>query len=791
MSEHKPNIIIADDEPIIVMQLEEMLRDIGYRVAGTAYSGQETLDLAERSSPDLAIVDVVMPGEIDGVATCRKLQKEMHIPVILITGYTEESVLHRATECAPYGIAIKPYQEAQIRVIVETALRKKAEEAKFEAELKYHKLVDQSLVGIVIFKENPLRIVYANPAFADLTGYSVGELCEASFSELLSLAHSEDREDIVQRLRARLEGTSAPSHTGEFRIVRKDGTMRWVKVYGDRIDFNGDPASQVVIIDETEEKALQQRLERTAEQLLQQQSQLEGILNTVSDPIFLQLPDHTLVDLNRAGAELLGLAKDQAVGELCYRLKGSSQPCDDCGLVHSVRTRRSVFSDKYCARFGRYFACSYNPILEATGEVGYVVTHLRDVTQLYESARELQQAKEQAEAASRAKSEFLANMSHEIRTPLNGVIGMLQILQITDLSAEQQEYVRMALNAGQSLLTVINDVLDLSKIESGKIEITDLPFHLEKLFAMIEETFRPQCASKRVHFSSRMDPEVPLKLRGDAGRLRQILFNLVGNAVKFTERGEIELSVAPLQMELPGNGRRLPHLVCRPGEVHLLFTVRDSGIGIPDEKINTVFSPFTQAEQGYRKQFEGTGLGLGIVKRLVRLMGGQICVDSAPGAGTAVYFTLPLAYEAADQAEPAAAAELDPQKHSPRSILVVEDDETSGRVLLDVLEREGHKVVWVEDGLEAMEALARTTFDLVFMDVKLPRLDGVETTRRIRSDQSSRFDPHIPIVALTAYAMAGDEEKFLEIGMDTYLSKPVELAELKQVLEHLLHGNRG
>ena len=789
MSQHRPNIIIADDEPIIVMQLEEMLQNIGYQVSGTAYSGQEMLELAQRYSPDLAIVDVVMPGEVDGVAACYKLQREMNIPVICITGYTEEAILHRVTECQPYGIVIKPYQEAQIRVIVEAALRQKAEEAKHEAEQKYHKLVDQSLVGIVIFKDHPIRIVYANQALADLTGYSLEELHEFSYSELLSLIHPQDRELLKDQLEARLRGRAAP-HEAEPRIYRKDGAMRWLRVYADRIDFNGSPASQAVVVDETEQKSLQQRLEQTAEQLLRQQTQLEGILNTVQDAICLQLPDFSVVELNRAAAELLGMGKSKALGQACYRLKGASDPCEDCGLVRSVRTKRSVFADKYCALFGKYFACSYNPILDSCGEVEYVVTHLRDVTPRYEAALALQEAKEQAEAASRAKSEFLANMSHEIRTPLNGVIGMLQILQITDLSSEQQEYVRIALNAGQSLLTVINDVLDLSKIESGKIELGELPFDLQRLFSMVKETFSPQCASKGVRLTERLHPEVPLKLRGDAGRLRQILFNLVGNAVKFTKQGEISLEADPLQMGRAGGESRLPFLGCSPGEARLLFTVSDTGIGIEEDKLNAVFAPFTQAEQGYTKQYEGTGLGLGIVQRLVRLMGGSLCVDSRPGKGTAIYFTVPFAFQTEDQTE---ASDLEEGSHPVQkghSILVVEDDKASARVLLDVLEREGHRGVWVEDGLEAMNALSESAFDLVFMDIKLPRMDGVETTRRIRTDQSNRFNPQIPIVALTAYAMAGDREKLLQYGMDAYLSKPLELSELRQVLDRLLYRNR-
>ncbi len=384
---------------------------------------------------------------------------------------------------------------------------------------------------------------------------------------------------------------------------------------------------------------------------------------------------------------------------------------------------------------------------------------------------QLIKSKEQAESAAKAKSEFLANMSHEIRTPLNGILGMLQLLQGGVGPAEQAEFTGMALGAGRRLLSLLNDVLDISRLDAGRGVLRTEPFRLRDMFAAVAETFRLTCENKRLELAFDLEPGIPERLVGDEARIRQVLFNLVGNAVKFTMQGGIRVSawVRPNQ--------------ARPGRAHVYFAVADTGIGIPADKIASVFERFTQSDGSQTRRFEGAGLGLAIVQRIVNLMGGGIAVESEPGEGTTMVVHLPLGLAPED----AAVCEAPPEAESPAPaalrILVAEDEPIGQLAIQLMLQRLGHSVYCVGNGLQAVEAAAGQDFDCILMDVQMPELDGVAATRRIRALPDPRGQ--VRIVALTAYAMDGDRERFLADGMNDYLSKPVQMAELVRALDRV------
>jgi len=384
----------------------------------------------------------------------------------------------------------------------------------------------------------------------------------------------------------------------------------------------------------------------------------------------------------------------------------------------------------------------------------------------------LAEAKEVAEASNRAKGEFLANMSHEIRTPLNGVLGMLQLMQGGTPRQEQQEYVGMALDAGRRLLGLLNDILDFSSMEAGRLALHHAPLRLQQLFDAVDNLFQMACAPKKLALSFRICTDVPPVLLGDEARIRQILFNLVGNAIKFTPKGQVR--VEAWSAPQPG----------RPGQVRLHISVTDTGIGIPDEQVDYVFKRFTQSDASFARKYEGAGLGLAIVKRLVDLMGGAIVVESEVGRGTAIHLTLP--FDLPDQGQsalPLAAGAA--QVLRPLRLLLAEDEAVSRLAMRTMLTRMGHEVVTVENGLRAVEAFAKQNFDCVLMDIQMPELDGVEASKRIRSMQNLGARASTPIIALTAYAMAGDRERFLSFGMDGYVSKPVQEEDLIKTLTEL------
>jgi signal transduction histidine kinase/CheY-like chemotaxis protein len=390
--------------------------------------------------------------------------------------------------------------------------------------------------------------------------------------------------------------------------------------------------------------------------------------------------------------------------------------------------------------------------------------------------RELLSAKELAETASKSKSEFLANMSHELRTPLNGIMGMLQLIEANPLEQGQKEYINAALEASTNLLTVINDVLDISSIEAGKLEIVEEEFVLPDVLNTVTELMRQEAVKKQIQLHCSVSKDISSILVGDPGRIRQILFNLVGNAVKFTEQGEVRVNMRNTPVRNDSDRIRLD------------CSVSDTGIGIPRDKLQHVFEPFTQASSGSSRKYQGTGLGLSIAKRLVEAMGGDMTVESKEGLGSTFHFTIEvgvLPTPTVDHLPKGEQLQTSPS-HPALKILVVEDNDLNLKVIHSLLENQGHTVREATTGVEALQAMQEDRFDCILMDIQLPEMDGMEITRRIRNGESGVNTPQIPIVALTAHAMVGDREKFLAAGMDDYIPKPVRKKSLVQALANVV-----
>jgi len=599
-------------------------------------------------------------------------------------------------------------------------------------------------------------VTNVNEAFCRMTGYTKEEFEKLGLSAIEAL---EGPEETALRMRRIIENGS---ELFETRHRRKDGTIFDVEISATWLDMFGG-IFVAFCRDITERK-------RTEAALRDSEENYRQLFEAESDAVFL-IDNETgrILQANTAActlygydhAELLSMRNTDVSAEPEQTSKASKSVPPGPNQVVRIPLRfhrkkdDTVFPVEITARF----------FIHHNRHVHIVA--VRDITERQKSEEAILKAKEAAETASVAKSEFLANMSHEIRTPLNGIAGMLQLLSRTWLDAEQKEYVFTAVRSSHRLTQLLNDILDIARIEAGKMEIVPAEFHFSDLRDSVRDLFAMPAKAKGLELSFEIDETLPSHVVGDEGRMRQILFNLVGNAVKFTYEGSVRVFA---RREDGAEG------------MSVVLTVEDTGVGIPRERHADIFQAFTQVDGSAVRSFGGVGLGLAIVKRLVDMLGGRIEMDSEPGRGTTMTVTIPV--KPGQSVCVPRVEKLLPRVRGKR-VLVVEDDRVNQLALTRMLHKLGHVATLACNGQEALDTLAAEPFDCVLMDIQMPVMDGMEATRLIRSAGIENVPADIPVIALTGHAMAGDRERFIQGGMTAYLSKPVSMDCLARVIaEH-------
>ncbi|MGE5516473.1 MAG: ATP-binding protein [Bacteroidota bacterium] len=632
--------------------------------------------------------------------------------------------------------------------------RRKVQKRLALSEARLSGILAASPFPLVVLDRGDGRVLYANQRAGRLLGVAVENLQGRRLPP--GTVSSRDRVRLMQWLAERGFVDEA-----EIRLRATSGRPFWALV--SMLPFEQDgPAVLVACNDITSRKS--------AESALQDQLALhQTVIDTIPNPIFYRDTQGRYLGCNRAFVEAVGLPRDRIIGSTLNAIGG-----DDELSSEAQHSDRQLISG--AKRLDVYETTVHHPtgwtirvlvhkaaFRNAEGRVVGVVGCATDISDRIAFEEELTRARDQAEAANRAKSEFLAVISHEIRTPMNGILGMAHLLRGTDLDPVQRDYAATIHASGEALLTILNDILEFSRLESGRTTVEAEAFDLIATLESVVALMTPRAREKMVNLSLDIAADVPALLVGDAARLRQVLLNLVGNAVKFTDRGGVSVSVFLL-------GRK-------DGRNQIRFDVRDTGIGIPADARPHLFASFSQADSSISRRFGGTGLGLAISKRLVELMGGEIGVDSEPGRGSRFWFTLP--FDTADHA-PTVAAAPPPLPARSLEILLAEDNPVNRTVAERILTAAGHHVTAVANGAEALAAVQARSFDVVLMDVHMPEMDGFEATRRIRALPAPAG--RTAILALTANVMAGDQERCAQAGMDGYLPKPFKPAELLAAL---------
>lgn len=726
--------------------------------------------------------DVSHPDDID--ASYARLEQLRRDPSQCLEA--EKRYIHRDGHQVWARIKLSPVQDTSgeglylVVHVEDISERKRTEAALQESELRFRNIADSSPTMLWVTDAQG-SIQFVNRMLLEFDGASLDQVHGSGWQAFL---HPEDALRYVTAFERAVRERAV--FRAETRVRRADGEWRWLGSYATpRFAPGGEFLGHIGLSsDITERLKAEQELRASEEKFRQLAENIREVFWMIPpsrkqvlyvSPAYEQIWERSCENLYENPMAWFEAVhpEDREHSYAEYLRQREGEPLESIYRIHTPSGQE------------KWIRSRSFPIRDRDGQTIRVAGLAEDITERKRHEAELIQAREDADAANRAKSRFLANMSHEIRTPMNGVIGMIQLLKDSRLSEEQQQYLAVAQDSARVLLALIDDILDLSKIEAGKIVLEYLSFSLHDVVDAVVQVLRVQARAKGLQFTARVDAAIPPLVTGDAHRLRQVLTNLAANAIKFTERGEVALEVA---LENLREGRATVH-----------FAINDTGIGIRPEQVSRLFSAFTQADASTTRKYGGTGLGLAISKQLVEMMGGTISAESAEGGGSRFWFTAVFdvpketgspAVSNGQNRSPASAERILAARGSrilSARILVAEDNAINREVALAQLEKLGLRADVVVNGAEAVEAVRRGGYDLVLMDCEMPGMDGYEATRTIRDSLGSL----VPIIAVTADAMPADRERCLQEGMNDYIAKPVDVGDLKALLSKWLPSVEG
>ena len=796
--EGKINILLIEDNPADSELVSIFLKGVyaGKSILATADSLAKGFELTQKNVYDVIILDLTLPDSW-GFDTFNQLHARIpDTPIIVLTGLEDEKMGVDAMKLGAQDFLIKG------------KIKGSDLQRSINYSIERHKLI-QSLAEKTkaLFNEKQKlaeaqKLAHMGSWEADLNARSVtwsDELFrihgiepqsqELNENTLSSFIHPDDKESVIKVLEE-IINTRRP-RTFTYRIVRKDESIRVLYCRGEAItDEKGEVIKLIGTGQDITERIQEEEMEKLSTAATKSYNSVvitdeHGRIEWVNEG-FTTLTGYTLEEVQNSHGELLRHGKDTGISESTNYYK----------KVIEKKEPITYESKNFSKNGNEYWTITtLTPVLGDNGEVKRIIAIDSDISERKEmeedlvrankiaehslmkgnkALSELMKAKKELEESMHVKEQFLANMSHEIRTPMNAIVGFTELILKTQLTTEQKQYTDAIKTSGENLIVIINDILDFSKIQSGKIPLEHIEFSVSEVLSTLIELMLPKSVEKNISLSKSIDKRIPDRLIGDPTRLNQILLNLVGNAIKFTQKGGVKITV-----DLISDNADI---------VNVRFSVSDTGIGIPQDKLPTIFEAFTQAAYDTTRKYGGTGLGLAIVKQLIELQGGDISVQSEMGKGSVFTFTIVYrkSFTTAVSKKPVQDASKEREFKDLR-VLLVEDNTLNQLLAKKVLSDWGWNVEVAENGLIATEKAEKQDFDVILMDIQLPEMDGYEATRYIRNKLQPPKST-IPIIAMTAHAISGEEEKCYKAGMDGYISKPFNPQKLYIKIVTVLKG---